>query len=361
VYREAKSWADVVEGLRHVKVPENEMIRVLVIGSPAPLIDAITERGFTGLKGARRGTVAVFSYRRRYGRNSRKVAAGDFVVAPSEHGDVYFLAYVGGRGFLRFGLAPLIDRLYPKVARPFLTQSELQGVLRNLQRAVKPDALRIQEYSAKRRLRSSRKKFESLRNWTDADLDVSFREAAERNVWFQSVRFEIARGGEERGHWRGMRGLVSKYGLVAVDRGIELVDRVVIPDLVRITRDRLKLLSNRDRVSAPDHASMPLEITYEKPVLRTPDDIKRLLDGLRRFPSGTCTVLHGNPYLHVSIVDNLDFSAADVWVLRDRSILIVPQLRASYAALKRLVNHIFENFREGRLGESKESSEEAAS
>ncbi|MGE3844945.1 MAG: hypothetical protein AB7I50_25555 [Vicinamibacterales bacterium] len=156
-----------------------------------------------------------------------------------------------------------------------------------------------------------------------------------------------------------MHALISKYGLVAFDGGVDLIDKVVVPELVRVTRERLRLLSNRDRVSAPNHASMPLEITYEKPVLRTPDEIKRLLEGLKRFPAATCTVLHGNPYLHVSMVDNLDFSASDVWVLQERRILIVPQLHATYASLKRLVNHIFESFREGRLGECKESSQEA--
>jgi len=37
-------------------------------------------------------------------------------------------------------------------------------------------------------------------------------------------------------------------------------------------------------------------------------------------------------------VDNLDYSSADVWVVSQNQILIVPQLTASAAGLKRIVN-----------------------
>ncbi|HUK34936.1 MAG TPA: hypothetical protein VLV86_13525 [Vicinamibacterales bacterium] len=103
----------------------------------------------------------------------------------------------------------------------------------------------------------------------------------------------------------------------------------------------MRLFSNRGRAVAPKHEVKPLEIAYEKAVFKSPDDLKRLLESLRRFPNGTCTVLHGNPYLHVTLVDDVDLSGADVWVLSQNNILIVPQLRASTGALKRLVNYIF--------------------
>jgi len=75
------------------------------------------------------------------------------------------------------------------------------------------------------------------------------------------------------------------------------------------------------------------------------------VEALGRFPHGTCTILHANPYVHLSVVDNLDYSSADVWVVAQNQILIVPQLKASAAGLKRIVNHIFEHFREGKLSE----------
>ena len=130
VFREADSWAAVIDGLRHVKVAEDSMIRILAIGSPVPLIDAVQQRGFPGLRRTSiRGSVASYAYRRRYGRDERKSISGDFVVSASQHADVYLLAYVGGRSFLRHGITFLLDALYPRVARPFVTQNELHAPL----------------------------------------------------------------------------------------------------------------------------------------------------------------------------------------------------------------------------------------
>jgi hypothetical protein len=75
------------------------------------------------------------------------------------------------------------------------------------------------------------------------------------------------------------------------------------------------------------------------------------VEAMQKLKHGTCTVLHSNPYVHLSLVDNIDFSSADVWILSQNQILIVPQLRASEAALKRIVNHVFEQFREGRISD----------
>lgn len=354
LFRSARSWSDVVEGARDVRLADNEFIHALAVGSTLPLAEALNERAFTGLREIHaRDTISLFSYRRRFGRKDQHQVSGEFLTVRWDDGPIYLMVYAGAPSFLRWALNPLLDRVYPKVARPFLTQQELHDLLRTVQKAVQPDQLRIQEYSAKRRLRSpARRRFESVRDWTDVEADTAFREAKERNVWFRSVRFEIVRS-DEPGPWEGMHGRLSKYGHVSVDSGFDLVNRAVLPQLIRVTSERLKLFSNRDRVSAPHHNLMPLEVTYDRAVLEQPDDLKRLLDGLMRFPHGTCTVLHANPYLHVALVDNRDFSAADVWVLSENSILIVPQLRASHAALKRLVNHIFENFAEGRVGEPK--------
>jgi hypothetical protein len=42
-------------------------------------------------------------------------------------------------------------------------------------------------------------------------------------------------------------------------------------------------------------------------------------------------------------------SAADLWVLKNDEILLVPQIKASEAALKKVVNYIFEEWREGSV------------
>ena len=45
------------------------------------------------------------------------------------------------------------------------------------------------------------------------------------------------------------------------------------------------------------------------------------------------SVLHGNPYVHLSILDYHDGSAFDLWVLDRQRLIIVPQLKASIPPL----------------------------
>ena len=352
----ARSWPDVVSGLRDVHLADDELVHVIALGSVTPVADVLNEQAPTGLKKlAAHDSLAHYAYRRRFGREHQHEVAGEFLVVKCDDAPVSLIVYVGRPKFLRFGLDILLDRLYPRVARPFLAQRELHGLLQSLQRHVQPDALRIQEYTAKGRLRTpARRRFESVRDWTDIDPDTAFREAAERNVWFRSVRFEVV-GGEKSGRWAGASGRLSKYGHVTVNGTLDLVDQAIISGLVRLTAESLRLFSNRERVGTPAHKPKPLEVVYEGPLLRKPEDLKRLREGLTRYPHGSCTLLHANPYFHAALVDSRDFSAVDVWVLSESSILIVPQLHASPAALKRLVNHIFENFGEGRIGEPQEA------
>lgn len=357
VFRDASSWADLVAGLRFISLGDNELVRVLVVGGHVSLSATLRERSFKGLRHlSHSGSVDVFSFRRTYGRTKRQVVKGAFAVTPSSHRDVFLIVYVGGRTFLKHGLTHLIDALYPWISRPFLTQIELHNVLRGLQRACFPDTLKIHESSARRRLGSAKRRLETIRSWTDTDLDAAFSEAGERNLWFKSVRFTIQRAGQDNGAWTGLRGEISKYGMVAFDRAAELIDRVAMPLLVHNTHERQTFLDRRDRMASPKHVARPVEISYDQPLLKKPEDIRRLLESLQRFSFGTCTVLHGNPYLHVLMVDDRDFSATDVWVLSENRILIVPQLRSSAAALKRLINHVFETFKEGKLGDAAQES-----
>ena len=117
--------------------------------------------------------------------------------------------------------------------------------------------------------------------------------------------------------------------------------------------NRLTFLQGRTRNETTNFIPKPVKIEYDSEVFSNVQQIAKLLEALKRFKHGSCSVLHGNPYLHVSMLDNYDYSAADVWVLDKNEVLIVPQIRTSEAALKRIISHIFENFREGKLGESR--------
>lgn len=357
LFRELGNWKQLVEGLEDLRLERYEVIRLAVVGSKEKLPQLLQSRyAPSGLEyiGSNE-TTSLFSYRRRYGVESKRSVAGQFIVAQTAHDFVNLVLCISESRFWQHGLLHLIDSLYPRAALPFLTQKELLQILRHVQRATRPRALRVLEFSSKKRLPSTaRKSFQSVREWTDADLDQVFADAKEQNVWFRSVTFDLIAHQDERMASTGTRSLLSKYGYFFCNREFGLFQRTIVRDLVEFGSDRLKFFSGRDRLTTAKHAPKPLQINYERTVFRSRDELKRFTEIMKKFRHGTCTVLHANPYVHLSLVDNRDYSSADVWVLSQDQILIVPQLKASAAALKRIVNHIFENFREGEVTDFQE-------
>jgi hypothetical protein len=159
-----------------------------------------------------------------------------------------------------------------------------------------------------------------------------FSDARDSNMWFSSVLFDIVTEGPGHIASTGVHAKLSKYGYFRCDQDFQLFERTVIRDLARISVQRLKFFSNRDRLTTPNHSPSPVQIEYDFEVFKTPEQAKRLVDAMRRFKHGTCTVLHANPYVHLSVVDNIDFSSADLWVLSKNEILLVPQIKASDVA-----------------------------
>jgi hypothetical protein len=357
VFHGLSTWENLVQAFKDIRLEDEEWIQVATVGSKEHLSKVLESRKL--LKGLRlidsTNELSHFEYTRRYGRDSQRRVTGSFVVAHPTHDPIYILLFVSAPRFWTEGISPLLDSLYPTAAHPFLTQKELHDLLGNVQRAIQPQRLRVLELTSKQRLTlKARKRFQSVREWTDREFDAVFAEARENNIWFSSVSFDLAT--EENGHIAsaGINGKLSKYGYFRCDHNFPLFERTIIRDLVRISSQRLKFFSNRDRLSTRNHEPSPVQIEYDVDIFKTSEQARRLVEAMRRFKHGTCTVLHANPYIHLSLVDNIDFSAADLWVLSKNEILLVPEIKASDVALRRIVNHIFENFREGKISDFQE-------
>jgi hypothetical protein len=358
VFQELSTWERLAQRLEDLRLRGRELIQVVVLGSemdvPAFFRSDRAPLGLTHLEST--SALSVFEYRRKYGRNQNHVASGRFAVARTGRDRIYLFLFVAEPSFWRHGIAPLAESLYPRAACPFLTQNELHQLLKGVQRAASPQRVRILEFSSKKRLGiGSRKRFQSVREWTDMELESAFEEARGRNDWFRSVSFDIVAERDKRLVSTGVRARLSKYSHFTCNGRFGLFENALVRQMVEIGAERLRFFSNRDRLSSPHHAPVPLRIEYPLDVFKSSDQAKRLIAAMQKFKHGTCTILHANPYVHLTIVDNRDFSSADLWVLSQDQILLVPEIRASAVALKRIVNHIFENFREGKISEFKET------
>jgi hypothetical protein len=341
-------WEQIAPMVRDLRLRPREYLHIVVIGSRENLPSSFESApSIPGLHVLQIGQFGAFlSYARTV---AGRRLSGEFVVLPTQFPQIYLLMFVATRTYWRRALSLLIESLYPKVAPPFLTQLELYELLKQVRTKHEGD-VRVLELTAKRRLRGeSRKRFESIREWTDESVESAFREARQSNQWFRSVTFEIVRRDANGFQSISSQGIISKYGYFACNGDFDLYTEVVVNNLIRMGSSRLEFFRNRDRINTANHTPRPITIDYDGDFLSRVEDIRKLSQALRRFKYGSCTVLHSNPYFHVSVVDNKDYSTAEVWVLSPRRVLIVPQVRASEIALKRLVNHIFENFREGTI------------
>ncbi len=353
--RTARDWSSYVDSLSHVSVQKGEAFHVAVVGSRDDLIEVLSspqDAPFGVSRIRLSDQIGMFTYSRASGHEQQCRVSGEFAVARTVSNHVFLFCFLSEASFWRDGVRRLVDYMYPKASFPFLTQSEMLHLLKDIDDGKQDASLRILESSSKRRLGSgARKRFRSEREWTDSPYQQVFAEARERNEWFRSVRFDFVSETGDRGTKSlGTKAILSKYGYFSCSSDFPFFSRNLLPSLISMASKRLEFFSDRDRRSTPSKSPRTLEVTYDQDLFAE-GKIQILVQTLRKFPNGRCTILHGNPYLHASIVDNRDFSSVDLWVLSANRILIVPQVRTSEPALKRLVNHIFENFREGALSD----------
>jgi hypothetical protein len=324
--RAYEGWNEIIPRLGQVHLESGEFLQMAVLGARQNLLSLLhsSSNSLNVVASNNSQSAALFSYKAlRAGRQLE----GELAAFRTRYPSVYLLMFVTPRTHWRAFILPLIDRLYPKAAQPFLTQIELHSLLSAVQKATPTYGLRVLELSAKKKLRGeARKRFQSTREWTDESLESAFREARQAHQWFQSVTFEMVRRDDEGKLAPSSRATVSKYGYIACDGDFNMYSDVVLNRVVQIASERLEFFSKRDRISSDDHVPKPVRIEYDSDVLNGPQDTGRLAEALRRFKYGSCTVLHSNPYLHVSVVDNRDFSTAEIWVLSPREVLIMPQV-----------------------------------
>ena len=71
------------------------------------------------------------------------------------------------------------------------------------------------------------------------------------------------------------------------------------------------------------------------------------ISALKKIPHFGYSVMHSNPYIHMSLLDYKDGSSFEILVHEPNKIVILPQIRASSVSLERVIGHISEKFGEG--------------
>jgi hypothetical protein len=254
-------------------------------------------------------------------------------------GQIYLVIndYVTGRS--NQVIVPFLNALYPDIARIYYSSYELYYLLRRLQdkmsgaQVLLHRATRVEGIGIGRRTTNV--------TYMNRPFEEIFKKIFEQRVWINNVSFSI----QDWNNQHLLRGYLSKNGRFRCSRSFREFFDLIIAPAAKMAEIKKNAFYEKNRT--PDRL-VPhiLQLSYEHDVFGA-DQIAEFAQILASLPSSSTSVFHMNPYFHAAQFDRLDGSSYDLWIVTLNKIHIVPQMRASVASISRLVNYIFENFREG--------------
>jgi hypothetical protein len=256
--------------------------------------------------------------------------------------------------FVKDVLIRFFENYYSETSRLHLTSGQIQSILDKVKEKLDCDIItdRVISYSRinKRKIvipgKSPRSKESDLR-WTEEDYKISFRRAAENDQWIDKITFYTQREGKILFH-----ASLSREGLMKCNKNIKEFYNIITKYLIDIGQRNINIFSNKSRLEN-DGEIKPLTIEYQSNVFDNIEQNKKLIKVISEFPKSSYSIYHGNPYLHMSLVDYADGSSYDLWVVSNDKLIIVPQIRATFNSLSRLCEHILKRFLEGKISELK--------
>jgi len=133
-------------------------------------------------------------------------------------------------------------------------------------------------------------------------------------------------------------------GATFVHGDVEVFEQRILNRLAVAAHRRRELMSNRQRV-IDQVPKQPILVRLSTPMLSDATATGYMLDELAVSSHRlSYAVLHRNPYLHVSVLDEDDGSNYDVFVTRPDAIEIHPGFRATLGSLTRLAQALGDRF-----------------
>jgi len=239
--------------------------------------------------------------------------------------------------------------LQPDLCRTFLRTKEMKRAIGRIGRGLDV-SIRVTEYISGKLIEDqdlAAKTVKTGREWTDEDyLDV-FAKLEEENSWLSSISLAV----------RHSDGRVLNKARLRSDcqftcsRGLDFFLNAAVSSLREEIVQSHDFYNQRGRCNSPTGLCRPIGIAYDQDVFADKKQNHRFIGILEKLRDVSISVLHPNPYVHVSLVDYLDGSSYDIWVTDPSRILIVPGTKASASSMGRLCDHICDQFDEGVVAE----------
>ena len=234
----------------------------------------------------------------------------------------------------------------PEISGLFLTNEDMAGVLGS----IKSEGcdMRVKYFTVKGRRRATGVP-ESGAKSTSIPAAKFFEELAAKAKAAITVRYTATPGVHGgQGALAAPRGTIARDCRFSVAVGAGALFKIMIPKAIGLSRERNRRIDASAESAGADEVE-PTVIRFGKKIFGNKDTNAHCVDIIADMPDRSISKYHVNPHIHLSLVDYTDGSSYDIWVLASDQLTIIPQIRASGASLRRLVNHVFERIGEGRV------------
>lgn len=306
-------------------------------------LDNLPERpGFKVL--SKKDNVSLFEYSRTIKSKINPVTLMGkfFIVSNAKYDNIYTVITIENSDYFSRAILHFFAKQHPRISLTFITHKRLQNLLIHFRDNNQLQDFKIVRSSMKSRV--ERKVFSSV-NWPDFSLEKAFEWIKEENGWFESLTIETKKASSPK-----FNVSISREGIIKANSffGIAYLD--FIDPISKTVHENIALFGRRARLENNGEVK-PLCIDYKYQHFKSVEDNKRFIEAMKKLKAASVSVIHGNPYVQLSVLDYFDGSSYDLWVLSRDKIIIVPQLKSSFQAIKRLINHIFDNYYEGSIQE----------
>jgi hypothetical protein len=291
---------------------------------------------------------------RKIGGREKRYISGNFNLVRYRNTDIYIAITHEKQEFIKKVLSRFFENFYSESSRLHLTSRQIQDILDLIKDKMDCRIItdRVISYS-----RLDKERFvivgkkprlkESDVRWTEEDYKTSFVRAAENDQWIDRISFYTQQENRLLFH-----ASLSREGLFECDNKVKDFYEIITGYLLGIGKRSINLYSNKSRMENNGEIK-PIVIEYSNNIFENSEQNKKLIKVISEFPRSSHSVYHSNPYTHVSLVDYVDGSSYDLWVVSVDRLIIVPQIRATFNSLSRLCEHILKRFSEGKIDELK--------
>ncbi len=322
---------DILKTLDKISDNEKKTISLIPFGSISEIFEIIAKRvksNKTIEKIKSRKGIALYKLEK-YDRSSGELKdSGYFIIYKMPGYDfLYLLITLEESDFFHRDVRPFIKSFYKDVILSFTKSNDLISLIENYQSRNGLSEIKITRASQK--IRYHDESSMSTVTWNNSSLDEAYQWLRENNGFFKSIQFKAFQFDFEVSNT-----FIDRRGIVRVDRNFSKVfDALIMPNF-KVLENYIRLFKNRGRRDNDLLDVKPLEINFQDEVFKEKANHKNFIQMLSLLNDTSISVLHGNPYIHLSIIDYIDASSYDIWVLDSKQLLLVPQLRSSIISLK---------------------------